>query len=206
MPLGRGASDPEQTRAAYDAEAAGYDSTRSQELFERPWLERALADVPQGAAVLDLGCGTGAPIGVFLNAQGYALTGVDFSTEMLAQFRARLPGATAICTDMRALDLGQQFDAIIDWGAFFHLTMEEQRAALPRIAGHLAPGGRLLLTVGPEAGEAHGFVGDSVVFHASLSPAEYRAILWISRVEVETFVPNDPDCRGFTILLARRTP
>ena len=79
MPLGQGKSDPEQTRAAYDAEAAGYDSTRNQELFERPWLERALADVPQGAAVLDLGCGTGAPIGVFLAAQGYALTGVDFS-------------------------------------------------------------------------------------------------------------------------------
>ncbi|WP_243398744.1 class I SAM-dependent methyltransferase [Mameliella alba] len=146
-------------RETYERQAARYDAERGQTLFERAWLDRALADVPAGGAVLDLGCGAGRPIGVFLAGQGFAVTGVDFSSAMLALFSQNVPDARALLADMRTLDLGRTFDAIIGWGSFFHLTEAEQRAALPRIVAHLAPGGRLLLTVGPEAGEAWGTVG-----------------------------------------------
>ncbi|KHQ51912.1 class I SAM-dependent DNA methyltransferase [Mameliella alba] len=191
-------------RETYERQAARYDAERGQTLFECAWLDRALADVPAGGAVLDLGCGAGRPIGVFLAGQGFAVTGVDFSSAMLALFSQNVPGAQALLADMRALDLGRTFDAIIGWGSFFHLTEAEQRAALPRIAAHLAPGGRLLLTVGPEAGEAWGTVGGEPVYHASLSPEDYAEVLAEAGAPVEDFVPEDPACNGHSLLLARR--
>ena len=46
---------------------------------------------------------------------------------------------------MRSLDLGRRFGGIVAWDSFFHLTADEQRALIPRLAGHLAPGRRLAL-------------------------------------------------------------
>jgi len=191
-------------RDTYERQAARYDADRGKSLFERAWLDRALADVPEGGAVLDLGCGAGRPIGVYLVEQGFAVTGVDFSPAMLALFSHHVPGAKAVLADMRSLDLGHGFDAIIGWGSFFHLTEAEQRVALPGIAAHLAPGGRLLLTVGPGAGEAWGTVGDERVYHASLSQPDYAALLSAAGAPVEDFVPEDPACNGHSLLLARR--
>ncbi|WP_421906918.1 class I SAM-dependent DNA methyltransferase [Mameliella sp.] len=191
-------------RETYERQAARYDAARGKSLFERAWLDRALADVPAGGAVLDLGCGAGRPIGVYLADQGFAVTGVDFSPAMLALFGRHVPAARTFLADMRALDLGQTFDAIIGWGSFFHLTEAEQRDALSRIAAHLAPGGWLLLTVGPRAGEAWGTVGDERVYHASLSQEDYAALLSAADAPVEDFVPEDPTCNGHSLLLARR--
>lgn len=194
----------DETVAIYDRVAAVYDAGRRKDLFERVWLERALCDAAPGAAVLDLGCGAGAPIAEWLVAQGFAVTGLDAAPGMLALFRARLPGTETVLADMRDLDLGRRFAAIIGWGSFFHLRPEEQRAALPRLAGHLAPGGRLLLTVGPEASERIGSVGGAPVYHASLAPGDYAAILSQADVRVERFAPEAADAAGFSLLLARR--
>ncbi len=191
------------TLAIYDRQAVSYDQKRNKSLFERNWLERVLQDVPPRGCVLDLGCGAGEPIAAWLVKQGYDVTGADFSTEMLALFSNRFPNATAVHADMRDLELSTQFDAIIGWGSFFHLTRDEQRDSLPKIARHLAPKGRLLLTVGPGEGEAVGHVGTDDVFHASLGITEYSALLEEGGAKVEEFVPEDPQCHGFTLLLAR---
>lgn len=192
-----------QTHAVYQRQAEAYDRERNRSLFERPWLERATQDVSAGGSVLDLGCGAGAPIGEWLAEQGFALTGADFSDNMLSLFSARLPQARTVQADMRQLKLDQTFEAIIGWGSFFHLTPDEQRVAVPSIARHLAPGGRLLLTVGPSEGEVTGRVGRDTIYSASLSLAEYTSLLQSGGASVEDFVPNDPACNGFTLLLAR---
>jgi 2-polyprenyl-3-methyl-5-hydroxy-6-metoxy-1,4-benzoquinol methylase len=49
----------------------------------RAWLTRFSAGLPDGAGVLDLGCGTGQPMGRWLAQQGFAITGVDSSAAML---------------------------------------------------------------------------------------------------------------------------
>ncbi|MDJ0821046.1 MAG: class I SAM-dependent methyltransferase [Paracoccaceae bacterium] len=195
----------DKTREIYDRHAVAYDAHRNKALFERAWIDRAVADVPAGGAVLDLGCGAGEPIARYLFDRSFDVTGVDFAPGMLRIFQRRFPDATAIAADMRSLDLGRSFDAIIGWGSFFHLTPDEQRATLPRIAGHLAAGGRLLLTVGHVEGEVTGRVEGTEVYHSSLSEAEYRSILWISGLMVEAFVPEDPNCDFHTLLLARRS-
>ena len=192
------------TRDVYERAAAGWDARRNRSFFERSWIDRAVADVAPGGAVLDLGCGAAEPIAAHLIARGFAVTGADFAPAMLAICRARFPQAAWVEADMRALSLGTAFDAIIGWDSFFHLTPSEQRAALPRIAAHLAPGGRLLLSVGPKAGEVTGTVEGAPVYHASLDAEDYRAILAAAGAPVETFVPEDPSCDYHSVLLARK--
>lgn len=106
---------------------------------------------------------------------------------------------------MRSLALGRTFGGVIAWDSFFHLTRDEQRATLPRLADHVVRGGGLLFTCGHEEGEVTGTVEGEPVFHASLSPAEYAEILAREGLQVERFVAEDPDCDFHTVCLARRT-
>ena len=191
-------------RAVYDAAAAAFDLTRDRRLVERGWLARFRALVPAGAPVLDLGCGAGEPIAAHLVAAGHPVTGVDFAPAMLARARARFPGETWIEADMRTLDLGRRYGGIVAWDSFFHLAADEQRALVPRLAGHLVPGGALLFTAGPDAGEAWGAVDGAAVWHESLSPAGYACLLEESGLLLRGFLAEDPDCAGRSVWLARR--
>jgi SAM-dependent methyltransferase len=188
----------------YEAQAAAYDRLRSQALVEARWLARFAARLPAGGRVLDLGCGTGAPIAAWFAAEGFRVTGVDWSAAMLAQARARAPQGDWRQADMRTLALGETFDGLIAWDSFFHLTRDEQRATLPRLARHIAPGGVMLLTVGPRDGEAHGAVGGQPVYHASLSPAEYARRLEEAGLRLTGFLAEDPETGHHTVLMARK--
>jgi SAM-dependent methyltransferase len=190
-------------RAVYEAKAAAFDRLRSRALFERPWLERFLALVSTGAPILDLGCGTGEPIARHLIAAGHPVTGVDAAEPMLAIARNRFPAAAWLHADMRFLDLGRRFGGIVAWDSFFHLTHDDQRAMFPIFARHLAPGGALLFTSGPQDGEAVGAVDGAPVYHASLSPAAYAGLLEANGHAVRAFVAEEADCDRHTVWLAR---
>lgn len=49
----------------YQRNSAYWDAIRSEHLYESPWLEWFLALPPAVADVLDLGCGSGKPIGSY---------------------------------------------------------------------------------------------------------------------------------------------
>jgi SAM-dependent methyltransferase len=193
-----------RTRAVYERKGLQFDAERSRGLLERKWLERVAAHLPPGGSVLDAGCGGGEPIARYFLERGYTLTGVDFSRPLLALARERFPAAEWLLDDLRTLALPRRFDAVVGWHSFFHLTPGEQRATLPRLGDHLTPGGLLLLTVGPEAGEVAGRVGGDAVYHASLSQAAYRAVLDHASMDMVELVVDDPDCDYATVLLARK--
>lgn len=199
---------PEALRLAvietYERQAAVWDAQRPRGLQERGWIDRALAGAAPGAPVLDLGCGAAEPIAAYLIGQGFAVTGLDAAAAMLAIARDRFPAADWVQGDMRALDLPTRFAAIIGWDSFFHLGQADQRALIPRLVRHLAPGGRLLLTVGPQAGEVLGRVGEEPIYHASLSPEDYAALCRQAGCRAVTFVAEDPACGFRTLLLAQR--
>ncbi len=130
------------------------------------------------------------PIAAYVVAAGWRVYAVDFAAPMIAMARARMPDQRWSVADMRVLDLAEVFGAIIGWDSFFHLTPPEQVALIPRLAAHLAPGGALLLTVGPDAGERDGWVGDEAVYHASLAPEDYAARLARVGIDVVAFVSD----------------
>ena len=143
-------------RAAWDAEAARFDEAPDHGLrdpaIRAAWRALLLAHLPPATArVADLGCGTGT-LSVLLAEQGYAVSGVDLSPEMVA--RARAKAAAAPGTDA-GFAVGDAADPPLPDGSFDvvlsrHVlwALPDPAAGLARWVDLLAPGGRLVLVEG----------------------------------------------------------
>jgi len=127
--------------------------------------------------VLDLGCGGGRPMARRCIERGHPVTGVDASPELIGLCRERFPGETWTVADMRGLDLGRRFDGILAWHSLFHLRPSDQEAMFAVFAGHAAPRGALMFTSGWNRGVAMGEFQGERLYHASLDPDEYHALL-----------------------------
>ena len=103
--------------------------------------------LPDGATVLDLGCGTGVPISQVLMDRGCQVYGVDASASMVAAFRARFPAVAVECAAAEDSDFFRRsFDAVVAWGLFFLLEKEVQLRLIAKVATVLASGGKFLFT------------------------------------------------------------
>lgn len=193
--------------ATYDRVAADWARARDRSLFERRWLDRWLAMAPRARPlrVLDLGCGAGRPIATYLDERGARVTGVDASARMCALFTGALPEARCIEARMEALRLDEGFEAILAWDSLFHLSADDQRATIETFAHHAVPDAALMFTTGPEAGTRIGTVGGAPIYHESLDPDAYRDLLAEAGFRVVDFRPEDPDCAGHSVWLARAT-
>ena len=187
----------------YERHAGAFDEARGRTLFEAPWLERFLALLAPGASVLDIGCGSAEPIARYLIENGFAVSGVDSSPSLVGLCRARFPDRDWQVADMRALALGRKFDGLLAWDSFFHLTPEDQRGMFAVFRAHAAAGAALMFTSGPSHGEAIGSFGGESLYHGSLAPSEYRALLAENGFDVVAHKAEDPDCGGHTIWLAQ---
>lgn len=110
-------SDSSGWRDFFDAHAPHYD--------ENPFAQHTAAEIdfilslypiPPGSSVLDLGCGTGRH-SVELAKRGFKVTGVDYSSGMLAvaekKSRVENVKVTFVQADVRRLNIGEQFDFAI---------------------------------------------------------------------------------------------
>lgn len=166
-------------------------------------MEWALKQLPPGAELLDLGCGSGFPIADFFLQHEIKVTGVDAASAMIEVAKKRYPASRWHTADMRSLSLGRKFNGIIAWDSFFHLNFAEQEKMFPIFRAHLLHPGVLVFTSGPEKGEAIGDMNGNPLFHASLDPNEYRQLLKLNGLEAVSFQPNDPDCGGHSVWLCR---
>jgi SAM-dependent methyltransferase len=154
-PDGTGIDLPADWSVREAVQAAAYDriSDRYGEAFPHKdgqlacgdWL---LARLPAGAAVLDVGCGTGLPTARQLADGGCDVTGIDISPAMLARARSNVPGARFLELDVTNLhSLPASFDAAV---AFFSL-LNLPRKIIPKVLGlihaALAPGGLFSLAM-----------------------------------------------------------
>ena len=195
----------EQMIALYERHAHAWDRDRGRVLgVEKTWLDRFTALLPQGASILDLGCGSGEPIARSLIESGFEVAGVDASPTLIGLCRNRFPAREWHVADMRSLSLGRRFQGLIAWDSFFHLPHDEQRRMFPVFREHLALGAALLFTSGPSHGEAIGRYQGEPLYHASLAEAEYRSRLDANGFEVIRHVVEDPDCGHHTVWLALR--
>jgi SAM-dependent methyltransferase len=190
----------------YERNAYAWDEQRGRPrpLMEQGWLDRFTSLIHAGGTVLDIGCGSGKPIAAHLIAQGYAVTGIDSSPTMIDMCSDRFPAHQWLVADMRALTLGSRFAGLVAWDSFFHLSPDDQRLMFPIFRAHAAPGAPLLFTSGPRHGDAIGSFEGEPLYHGSLDPDEYRALLRDNGFAVVDHVVEDPTCGGHTVWLARR--
>ena len=198
--------DAEQIIGLYERRAHEWagDRNKQRQFFERSWLQRFTAFIAPGRPILDLGCGFGKPIAACLIGQGFDTCGVDSSQTMISLCRNDFPDRQWIVADMRTLDLARRFAGIVAWDSFFHLTFDDQRRMFPVFRAHAEMGAPLLFTSGPQHGEAIGQLCGEPLYHASLDPAEYRALLSANGFGVVDMRLEDADCGGHSVWLARR--
>jgi 2-polyprenyl-3-methyl-5-hydroxy-6-metoxy-1,4-benzoquinol methylase len=121
-------------------------------------------DVPPGARILDVACGSGW-LSEYFARLGYDVTGVDISPQLIEICEQRIGALPPIdrekqirCRfrvhDIELSPLDEQFDAIICYDATHHL--EDARAALHHLAAMLPLGGALFILEGnrPAPGSA----------------------------------------------------
>ncbi|MFC7326999.1 class I SAM-dependent methyltransferase [Marinactinospora rubrisoli] len=155
-------TDAELTGRAATME--GYDDIRHlRQGQDIDWVRR---HAPAGwRSVADLGCGTGALLRAFLDAEPAATgLGVDGSAHRLARARAVLADLGDRVrfrrADLRhAPGLGRRFD-VIAMTSVLHWLHPDERAVFRWIAAHLAPDGRVLLTTHHPALDADGLGGE----------------------------------------------
>lgn len=187
----------------YDQIAEWYTSTRSPTVGV-PDLAAFVRALPPRARVLDLGCGDGVPISRFLVQEGFDVTALDSSAEMVRRFRANLPGVPVRCE--RAEDArfaAGSFEAVVAWGALFHLPEAGQGLVIQKVSGWLAPAGRFLFTSGDVEGTREGVMGGVAFRYVSLGRRGYRTLLARSGMRL---VEDHTDAAGNHTYVAEKTP
>ena len=139
----------------YDQIAERYAAVAARERSDERarYTDLIARSLPDGAGVLELGCGVGGPATRALSAR-FALTGVDLSAHSVELARANVPNATFLHADMTALEFEPgRFDAVVAFFSIIHVPREEQPGLLAQIARWLRPGGLFVATMGARATE-----------------------------------------------------
>jgi len=122
------------------------------------WCGELLDRLPEGARVVELGCGGGTTETRAL-ASRFRLTGVDLSEAQLARARERVPAAEYIHADLTTVEFAAEtVDAVASFYVFNHVPRELLAPLFERIHTWLRPGGLLLATLG--ASDVPGWTGD----------------------------------------------
>jgi len=94
-------------------------------------------------SLLEIGAGHGRD-SIFFQEQGFAVTCIDLSPEMVRQCQQK--GLTAFIMDMVNLEFEQaSFDAVYALNSFLHLSKQEFPIALKKVYRVLQPGGLFYL-------------------------------------------------------------
>ena len=104
-------------------------------------------NLPGGAAILDLGCGTGVPISQALIEDGFKVYGVDASPTLVAEFGRRFPQMSVASEPVEtSAFFDRSFDGVVAIGLMFLLPDDAQRFLISKVASALNCGGHFLFT------------------------------------------------------------
>lgn len=144
---GTGTSRPDPRIAFFNDLAPTWDSEgpSADQVIARLDACRDLLGLRPGQDVLEVGCGTGKTT-AWLVAQVTPgrVTAVDFAPGMIEMARAKGIDADFLCLDVCCQGLQpKRFDLVFCFHCFPHFR--DQDAALRKLGGCLAPGGRLIV-------------------------------------------------------------
>jgi SAM-dependent methyltransferase len=177
-------------QSGYDRIADVYLAARREDAEDVRLVHDLIRRLPQGAEILDAGCGAGVPIARLLR-ETFQVTGVDFSQAQIDRARRLVPGARFVCRDITELDFPDAaFDAVVSYYAIIHIPREEHLGLLLNFHRMLKPGGLALLCMGAEDLPA-----DEDDF--------FGAAMYWSHYDAETNLRLVREC-SFAILWARR--
>lgn len=142
----------------FDLWADQYDETvkKSEESNQYPFAGyREILNViykeamgKDNAEILDIGFGTAVLTSRLYN-HGHTITGIDFSREMMAKAREKMPAGELIQADLQeglpSVIKQSSYDVIISTYTLHHLTDKKKTALIKELLGLLKTGGKLLI-------------------------------------------------------------
>ena len=142
-----------------------------------PYFEALCERAPEGARVLDLGCGPGWET-ESLHTRGYDAIGLDLSAAFCSYARREHPADGHVVGDMRTLPFSDDsFAGVWACASMLHIAREHLPSVLSEVARILIPGGVLVASV--QVGDTQRFVPRKSapghqLFYAYLTPEEWR--------------------------------
>lgn len=135
-------------------------------------------NLKSNASVLDIGCGSGYPISSYLSKQGFQITGIDISEEMIKQAKQLdLTNATFLVEDILKFNTEKKYDAIIAFDSIWHIEHDKQEQVYQIISSLIVPGGLFLFTHGKKDGEVISTMWGESFYHSALDLEKVHELL-----------------------------
>ncbi len=132
----------DEIRSHFESIADDYDAWKRKSSYYHGLLAEIYGElVPRGAAVLEIGCGTGTLLASLAPRRG---VGVDISGRMVALAAAKHPHLEFVAADAERLELGETFDFVIVPDVIEHLT--DVTAMFRSVRKACRPGARMVVT------------------------------------------------------------
>jgi len=175
----------------YDAMADTWESWSAQVTDDprREWLAKLAERLPDGAQVVELGCGNGTRETREL-ARRFRLTGVDLSAEQLRRARERVPAATFVQEDLTTIEFAESsLDAVCAFYVLNHVPRDLLPGLFARVHSWLRPGGLFLATLG--ASDVENWEGEWLgvpMYFSGYEPERNRELLSAFELVVDEVV------------------
>ncbi len=145
-------SQTKDSANGYETHAAEFRHWREQSSIGVATVLQWAQGLPPGAALLDLGCGSGLPLAKALAERGFRLYGIDASPTLAAAYQQLLPQAQVACARLEDADFFQRrFAGVLCVGVVFLLPEATQRQLFSKVAAALLPGGLWLFSAPAQA-------------------------------------------------------
>ena len=173
------------------------------------WADELRSRLPDGARVLELGCGAGVPDTQLL-AERFRVTGVDISHKQIERARASVPSASFLEADFTSLELDSgSFEAVAAFYSFNHVPRDLLSELFRRIQSWLVPDGLFMAALG--VSDTEGWIGNFLgapTYFSSFPPETNRILLREAGFEllldeVVTFLEPEGEA-SFQWMFARR--
>lgn len=170
---------PSQVAESYDRIAARWADPSFNPNNGIEQHQRALSFVLSKGKALDVGCGCNGRFVHLLTSNGFALEGLDLSSEMLRIARKAHPHVVYHQADICEWTVPGPYDLITAWDSIWHVPLDKQAAVLLKLCHALAAGGVLIFSAGGV--EAPGEIRDEhmgvPMYHASLGVPRICSVL-----------------------------
>ncbi|REG82138.1 class I SAM-dependent DNA methyltransferase [Marinomonas pollencensis] len=140
-------------------------------------FQRAVKFARCGGKALDVGCGSGGRFIRILESNGFSVTGLDVSKEMIKLASVKHPEHNFFHADICSWETKEKFDLIVAWDSIFHLPLVMQKPVVTKLCQLLAEGGILIYTFGNAEGEHTDQWHDDTFYYSSIGINENLQVL-----------------------------
>lgn len=137
----------EALKKTYNKIAEDWFKDHTSDTWWQEGTEEFLKQLPEGASILDVGCGAGVK-SRYLAEKGFAVQGIDFSEKMIDIAKRESPEIPFEVFDIYEIDAyPKTFDGIFAQAVLLHIPKKDIRDVLAKLKSRIKPNGLLYIAV-----------------------------------------------------------